>query len=146
MQCRAGQGACPDTVDSTVGSCSNDVTLITGLKKDGQQCVVYSRKFAAGQTPSILAPHSSPPISFSLHPTPLSLSLFSPSLSCSPQVIKQSITICTTILVISHAEDECDLTLDPDKDQYIVWGVGGLGETAFRHFKRATSNKHANIH
>ncbi|XP_064398268.1 protein Skeletor, isoforms B/C-like isoform X4 [Halichondria panicea] len=32
----------------------------------------------------------------------------------------------------------CDRPLDPDNTQlYIVWGVGGLGSTAFRHFLRA---------
>ena len=143
VQCRGGQGACPDTVDTTVGSCSNDVTLITGLKKDGQQCVVYSRKFAAGQTPSTSTTFLTSHLFLSPPNFLLSFSLLSLSLSCSAQV---SITCCTTILVTSNAEDECDLALDPDEDQYIVWGVGGLGETAFQHFKRATSNKHANIH
>ncbi len=33
----------------------------------------------------------------------------------------------------------CDLPIDPDnQDQYIVWGVGGLGNTAFKHFARAS--------
>ena len=42
-------------------------------------------------------------------------------------------------------DDVCDLALDPDNEnQYIVWGVGGLGETAFRHFTRAQSK--ANTH
>ena len=32
----------------------------------------------------------------------------------------------------------CDQPLDPDNTAlYIVWGVGGLGSTAFRHFLRA---------
>ena len=39
------------------------------------------------------------------------------------------------------SDDACDLELDPNNtNQYIVWGVGGLGETAFRHFERAQSN------
>ena len=38
-----------------------------------------------------------------------------------------------------HAGDStCDLNIDPDnEEQYIVWGVGGVGETAFKHFERA---------
>ena len=39
-----------------------------------------------------------------------------------------------------YAGDACDLALDPDEDQFIVWGVGGLGETAFKHFIRANGN------
>ena len=38
------------------------------------------------------------------------------------------------------ADSTCDLPIDPlNENQYIVWGVGGLGETAFRHFLRAQS-------
>ena len=43
----------------------------------------------------------------------------------------------------SHSQDDsdCDLILDPDNEnQYIVWSIGGLGETAFRHFKNAPSD------
>ncbi len=33
----------------------------------------------------------------------------------------------------------CDRVIDPNnRNQYIVWGVGGLGATAFQHFKRAS--------
>ena len=40
----------------------------------------------------------------------------------------------------TYAGDECDKVIDPDNEnQYIVWGVGGLGDTAFRHFVRAES-------
>lgn len=85
MQCRAGQGACPDTLDSR-GSCSNDVTLVTGLKKDGQQCVVYSRKFAAGQTPSTSTTFLTSHLFLSPPNSPFSFSYLSLSLSCSPQV------------------------------------------------------------
>jgi len=41
-------------------------------------------------------------------------------------------------LSYSIADSTCDITIDPDNtNQYIVWGVGGLGETAFKHFIRA---------
>lgn len=34
--------------------------------------------------------------------------------------------------------DMCDIALDPNStNQYIVWAIGGLGETAFVHFSRA---------
>ena len=37
-----------------------------------------------------------------------------------------------------HTDDSlCDSTINPSQPQYVVWGVGGLGETAFKHFKRA---------
>ena len=43
-------------------------------------------------------------------------------------------------------DDVCDLALDPDNEnQYIVWGIGGLGETAFRHFTRAQSKANTDI-
>ena len=45
MQCRAGMGACPDTMDSS-GTCSNDVTDVTGFVADGQQCVAFTRPFS----------------------------------------------------------------------------------------------------
>ena len=31
----------------------------------------------------------------------------------------------------------CDLSFNPDQPQYMVWAVGGIGETAFVHFSRA---------
>ena len=40
-------------------------------------------------------------------------------------------------LSLSAADTTCDSTMNPSLDQYIVWGVGGLGETAFKHFIRA---------
>jgi hypothetical protein len=44
------------------------------------------------------------------------------------------------------AGDECDQDINPDNEnQYIVWGVGGLGDTAFRHFVRA-ENGDAPLH
>ena len=114
VQCRAGVGACPDTLDSS-GTCTNDVTLVRGFSEDGQQCVVFSRNFAAGK----LGRH------FFL------LSLHYCGVWCN---------------VTCAGDDECDLPLDPDnEDQYIVWGVGGLGETAFRHFIRAQC-KHIHTH
>ena len=33
----------------------------------------------------------------------------------------------------------CDRPIDPTNNQYIVWGIGSLGETAFQHHTRATS-------
>ena len=44
-KCRAGMGACPDTMDSS-GTCTNDVTDVTGFVRDGQQCVGFTRPFA----------------------------------------------------------------------------------------------------
>ena len=41
------------------------------------------------------------------------------------------------------AGDQCDRVIDPENmKQYIAWGVGGLGETAFRHFVNAKSKTH----
>jgi hypothetical protein len=48
-QCRGGEGACPDTEDSS-GTCTDDVTLVGGVSVDGQQCVTFTRNFAAGKT------------------------------------------------------------------------------------------------
>ena len=45
MQCRAGVGACPDTMDSSE-TCSNDVSNVTGFVADGQQCVAFTRPFS----------------------------------------------------------------------------------------------------
>ena len=45
MQCRAGVGACPDTMDSS-GTCTNDVSNVTGFVADGQQCVAFTRPFS----------------------------------------------------------------------------------------------------
>ena len=42
------------------------------------------------------------------------------------------------MLCVLIADSTCDITIDPNNtNQYIVWGVGGLGETAFKHFIRA---------
>ncbi|XP_064398937.1 neurogenic locus notch homolog protein 3-like [Halichondria panicea] len=41
----------------------------------------------------------------------------------------------------STNDSTCDIPIDPlNMEQYIVWGVGGLGETAFQHFKRASAS------
>jgi len=41
----------------------------------------------------------------------------------------------------------CDSQLDPNTQQYIVWGVGGLSkeEIAFQHFIRASGKPEAII-
>ena len=31
------------------------------------------------------------------------------------------------------------MPFDPDTEQYIVWAIGGVEETAFRHFTRSDS-------
>ena len=48
MQCRAGVGACPDTMDSS-GTCTNDVSDVTGFVRDGQQCVAFTRPFTTSK-------------------------------------------------------------------------------------------------
>ena len=48
MQCRAGMGACPDTMDSS-GTCTNDVSDVTGFVRDGQQCVAFTRPFSTSK-------------------------------------------------------------------------------------------------
>ncbi|XP_064398586.1 protein Skeletor, isoforms B/C-like [Halichondria panicea] len=83
IQCVAGAGACPDTLDLR-GGCTNDVFDISGSRVDTKQCVAFSRNF-------------------------------------------------------STSDDTCDLPIDPDnEEQYIVWAVGGLGNTAYKHFARAS--------
>ena len=50
LQCRAGQGACPDTSDTTAGgSCTNDVSDVSGFVQDGQQCISFTRPFNPGE-------------------------------------------------------------------------------------------------
>ena len=44
----AGQGACPDTVDSR-GTCTNDATVVEGFRDDSQQCVTFTRPFTPGK-------------------------------------------------------------------------------------------------
>ena len=45
MQCRGGEGACPDTLDSTAGSCTDDVFDVSGLVEEGRQCISFTRPF-----------------------------------------------------------------------------------------------------
>ena len=131
-------GACPDTVDSR-GGCTNDVVLVQGWKENGQQCVVFSRKFTSGQTLSLCLSHSLLPF--------YSLSRFS-SLEMRYGMIYCMLFVFMALLYPSvTGDDVCDLALDPDNEnQYIVWGVGGLGETAFRHFTRAQSKANTHTH
>ena len=35
--------------------------------------------------------------------------------------------------------DSCDIDFTVNQNQYIVWAIGGLGETAFIHFQRSDS-------
>ena len=49
-------------------------------------------------------------------------------------------------LCVIVADSTCDITIDPDNaDQYIVWGIGGLGETAFKHFDRAEGRFYSSV-
>ena len=36
------------TVQLSSGSCTNDVSNVSGWKENGQQCVVFTRRFATG--------------------------------------------------------------------------------------------------
>ena len=44
------------------------------------------------------------------------------------------------VSVVSAADSgTCDRAIDPtNQNQYIVWGIGALGETAFQHHTRAS--------
>ncbi len=44
IQCRAGEGACPDELDAS-GECTNDVFDVGGAVTDGMQCVSFTRNF-----------------------------------------------------------------------------------------------------
>ena len=45
-QCRVGRGACPDTVDTTTGgTCTNDISDVSGFIQEGQQCISFTRPF-----------------------------------------------------------------------------------------------------
>ncbi len=52
VQCRAGEGVCPDTMVTRNGSqCTNDVrsdSIAGGIRNGNQQCVVFSRAFVSG--------------------------------------------------------------------------------------------------
>ncbi len=58
LQCRNGNGACPDE-DHFSGSCSNDIVSVSGSRQGDQQCVIYTRNFSTsecvtnGQTESV---------------------------------------------------------------------------------------------
>ncbi len=39
--------------------------------------------------------------------------------------------------VMFLGDSTCDLAIDPDSLVYVVWAVGPLGDTAFRHARRA---------
>ena len=61
--------------------------------------------------------------------------------------------VCMYVCVYVHNiyfnidDDDCDISFDPDNaNQYIVWGIGGLEETAFRHFVRSGSKSHSPSH
>ena len=51
-----------------------------------------------------------------------------------------NIDVCLILIVFFFfvADTVCDLPIDSSNtNQYIVWAVGGLGVTAFKHFSRA---------
>ena len=52
VQCRAGEGACPDTMVTRNGQrCTNDVrntSIAGGIRNGNQQCVVFSRPLSSG--------------------------------------------------------------------------------------------------
>ena len=103
MQCRGGSGACPDTVDTTVGSCTDDVSDVSGFVEDGQLCISFTRPFNPGIVMVLLVHYS---------------------------------------LLSATDSGTCDRAIDPtNQNQYIVWGIGALGETAFQHHTRASGTK-----
>ena len=50
VQCRAGEGACPDTmVTRNNEQCTNDVrsgSVAGGIRNENQQCIIFSRPFS----------------------------------------------------------------------------------------------------
>lgn len=52
VQCRAGEGACPDTLVTRNGrQCTDDVrsgSIAGGIRNGNQQCVVFSRPISSG--------------------------------------------------------------------------------------------------
>ena len=40
------------------------------------------------------------------------------------------------------ADSTCDLTITPDEDQYVLWAIGGIEQTAFKHFIRTEGISH----
>ena len=56
MQCRNGGGVCPDTVDTTTGgTCTNDVSDVSGFVQEGQQCIAFTRPFNPSKLDTIIA-------------------------------------------------------------------------------------------
>ena len=49
VQCRAGVGACPDTLDSSE-TCTNDIMDVSGSVTNGQQCVSFTRPFSTSKS------------------------------------------------------------------------------------------------
>ena len=47
--------------------------------------------------------------------------------------------ICSSynIMLLFIGDSDCDLTFDPANEQFVVWAIGGIEETAFRHFDRS---------
>ena len=48
-------------------------------------------------------------------------------------------SIRSPIFIYTADVGRCDRAIDPNnRNQYIVWGIGALGETAFRHHTMAS--------
>jgi len=44
--------------------------------------------------------------------------------------------VCVCVYV---ADSTCDIPIDPTNlNQYVVWAIGAVGDTAFKHFDRAS--------
>ena len=101
---------CPDTVDSR-GTCSNNVLGVRGVTTSRQQCVSFSRPFTTGEEGGRDGREGG-----------------------------RETNRLPYDNVLFPDDADCDLPIDPtNEEQYIVWGVGPLGETAFRHFSRSGS-------
>lgn len=84
------------------------------------------------KTSSSVSPTHDPSIQVSIHNCSYSL--------C--QNLSHCVILCDTVsccVILTTGDVTCDLPIDPDNEQqYIVWAVGGLGNTAFKHFARAS--------